>query len=120
MKKNVFLLILGAIFGVLTYSSCEESEEDQLLRKNLIEQTYQERITKYRQSVYDKCRKSILATAKIISDSTLLDNARNIKVVDSIQRPPKPLKPGFPEPKSINDSSEVAPFLPEAPQDSIN
>ncbi len=120
MKKNIFLIVLGAIFGLLTYSSCEESEEDKLLRKALIEKTYQERVGKYKQQVYNKCRKDILATAKIISDSTLLDNARNIKVVDSIQRPPKPLKPGFPEPKSIDDSSEVAPFLPEAPLDTIN
>ncbi len=120
MKKNHLLLAIVALFGLLGYASCGASEEDQLLKEALIEQTYQDRVAKYEKEHHKKCRKNVLTTAKILADSTLLDNARNIKVVDSIQRPPKPLKPGFPEAKSLDDSLEIAPFLEKPSLDTIN
>ena len=108
---NYFSGILSLIFLAMLLSSCQ-SEAEKLRRQELVDRTLEERLAEYRQASYDNCRKDILAKAKMIADSTLLANAIYVKVFDSLPRPPKPQKPGTPQPKTLKDTLGLAPILP--------
>jgi len=120
MNRKLLIAMIGIFLCVSGFYSCGPTEEELLQRKALVQQTYLKRLAKYKQEHRNRCRREILKEAKIIADSTLLANARNVKVVDSIPRPPKPIKPGLPTPKSLDDSLEIEPFLTEPTLDSIN
>lgn len=107
---SIYLCFLF-LYGVFAASACNK-EEKYLQKKAMMEAALEEKLINYKTNHAEKCRTNIMAKAKIIVDSTMLANARNIKVVDSLDRPPKPTKPGVPTPKSLTDTSEVAPLLP--------
>lgn len=108
MKKSIFPLIF---FSLLFFGACE-SEEQRQKRRAIIQQAYEERIAQYQADHTKKCRQEVMELAKFIADSTMLSRARNIKVVDSLGRPPKPNKPLPPPTKILEDTLEVAPLLP--------
>lgn len=111
MKKRIFALGLFALLGLFSLLSCED-EEHQEKRRAMIHEAFEKRIATYRKDHARKCRREVMEFAKLIVDSTMLARARNIKVVDSLSRPPKPGKPSPPPPKILEDTLEVAPLLP--------
>ena len=56
-----------------------------------------------------KCREDVLEAAAAIVDSTLIVNARQHK--DSLNRPPRPLKPINPDFEAPEDTVPVAPLV---------
>lgn len=108
--KSKYWMMLSFL-TLLLFLSCDD-EEARKKRRALIKEAYLHKLALYKSTHAAKCREKVLAQAKIIADSTMLANARNIKVVDSLSRPPKPIKPGPPVPKKLEDSLEVAPLLP--------
>ncbi len=118
MKKR--LLPLGLLLLlVLSYSACRKGPKP-LSREARIQNTIDERLRQYRVSHQDRCRKNIMSLAKKQVDSTMLANARNLKVVDTIQRPPKPVRPELPDVKTLEDTLEVAPLLPIDSSEGVN
>ena len=89
-------------------------------RETLVQNAIDKRLRQYRQSHEERCMRNVFSTAKKQVDSTMLANARNLKVVDTIPRPPKPSKPGLPEGKTLTDTLEVAPLLPIDSTERVN
>ena len=118
MKKRWLPLGLLLLLG-LTYAACRKNP-DLPSRETLIQNAIDKRLGQYRQSHEDRCLRNVLSLAKKQVDSTMLANARNLKVVDTIPRPPKPSKPGLPEGKTLTDTLEVAPLLPIDSTERVN
>jgi hypothetical protein len=109
MIGGILLLLLA-----LSFASC--IREDDPRRQVLIEAKVKERLDEYQQVHRNRCYNEVLKAALVIVDSTMLDNAQGIRVIDSIPRPPKPERPLPPEKKILKDTLQIAPLLPDSLQ----
>lgn len=111
MKKQSRTLILLTGMFVL---SCQTDES--VLIQQMIDQKVEERLQNYIALEKQRCKVRVLEEASRIADSLLRENPVFI-TLDSLQRPPVPLKPVRPEFERRKDSILIAPIIP--PKDSI-
>ena len=110
----VFRILL--ISGILLSVACERKSDQEAVQA-LIEQTVEERLTKYRKIRYNKCREQVLEEANRLADSILIAQARLAR--DTMSKPQKPDRPDRPEIKQLLDTTPIAPFLEFLRQDSL-
>lgn len=104
MKKIIFLL-----FSLLYLCiGCTEPERRTLTKQEVIENAVQEKITRWRTSLRNKCAEDVLTAAGAITDSVLIARAR--LDTDSIPKPLRPIKPEKPEVKNPKDTLPIAPL----------
>lgn len=103
-RKNSFYL---AIFCLLL---CACKEDDTALRQQMIEQQIQERLQNYIEVEQRRCRTKVMEEASNLADSLLRANPVFIRL-DSLQRPPVPIKPNRPEFERRKDSIKIEPII---------
>ncbi len=79
-------------------------------KKQLMDESLQEKLDKYTSIQIQKCDKKILNRAQSIVDSILLKEAQE-KTIDTFDRPTKPSKPNRPELKVPKDTTAVEPLF---------
>jgi len=79
-------------------------------KKQLMDESLQEKLNKYTKVQFQKCEKRILNRAQAIVDSILLKEAQE-KTIDTFDRPPKPFKPTRPTLKVPKDTTAVEPLF---------
>ena len=99
--------IIG-IFLLLLMSGCQE--KDDAIIQELIDQRIEERLTEYIMLEKQRCLARLLEEASAFADSILRANPVLIKL-DSLQRPPVPLKPIKPTFERRKDSVKIAPII---------
>ena len=97
------LLILG----------CQD--KDDIIIKQLIDQRIEKRLNEYITVEKQRCAARLLEEASELADSLLRANPVMIQL-DSLQRPPVPIKPTKPIFERRTDSVKIAPIIP--PKDS--
>jgi hypothetical protein len=75
----------------------------------VIEEKVQERLAEFKRVIDLRCREKMLEEAGLIADSLVLMQARLKK--DTLQRPVRPVRPGEPELKTLNDSLPLKPLF---------
>lgn len=109
MAKDISWLVVIA----LTFSSCGGKSGANPERMAYIEKQVEERINEYKSIIDERCMERILEEANRQTDSILLVKAR-LERGDSLNKPPRPDKPGKPEVKTIIDSVPVAPLFKDS------
>ena len=79
-------------------------------KEQLIEESIQKRLDKYKITIAEKCESDVQKRAMEIVDSLLLREAQ-VKTVDTFVRPPKPQKPSKPTVKTAKDTALVKPLF---------
>jgi|APTNR8051073442_1049403.scaffolds.fasta_scaffold00229_42 hypothetical protein len=77
--------------------------------EKVIAEKVQERVDEFRRSQQADCQQRARLEAGLLADSILLERARLLR--DTSYRPPRPLKPGQPELKTLSDSLRLAPLF---------
>ncbi len=102
------LIVLFVLF--LVYMNKEEKQDV----KDLVAIVVKENSTSFRHQKADECRASVLEKANIITDSLMLEIARQrILTQDSLIAPERPGKPHIPAVKSQLDTAKVKPLFEE-------
>jgi hypothetical protein len=103
MQRSITLiLILAAVL-----SACESATHVDI--EAVIEENVQERLAEFKRVIDLRCREKMLEEAGLIADSLVLLQARLKK--DTLHRPPRPVRPGEPELKTLNDSLPLKPLF---------
>lgn len=101
--RRLITFILLCFFG-----ACAQ-EKDNAVREQMILQTVEERVDRYKEEKRNSCRQKVLKEAGAIVDSILLAEARLKR--DTSGKPVIPDKPEKPEIVPIKDSLPVRPFF---------
>lgn len=80
-------------------------------RNVLIAMSLQSKVDKYTKMVRDRCMDKVMAEAKEIADSIAFIKADSLMILDTLTRPPKPIKPEKPLKKPLRDSQAVKPLF---------
>lgn len=94
----------------LVFFSCEK--DDSVLRRQMIDEQVESRLQLYFNAEKKRCRDKILEEASMLADSILRANPVFI-TLDSLQRPPIPIRPAPPEFERKKDSIKIEPILPK-------
>ncbi len=102
-----FLLIaLGLIVG------CGPPDHS-ALQAVMMEERLDDRLSKFIANEKEKCRTELMAEASLLADSLLRATNPILIQIDSIKKPPKPIKPAQPDFERPQDSMEIAPIIPK-------
>jgi hypothetical protein len=102
------MLYAALLAGLATACSDGQSRTDIDVEKVIAEKV-QERVDEFRRSQWADCQQRARLEAGLLADSILLERARLLR--DTSYRPPRPLKPGQPELKTLSDSLRLAPLF---------
>lgn len=100
--------IIWVSFGLLLF---ECQDKDDIIIKQLIDQRIERRLSEYISVERQRCTERLLEEASQLADSLLRANPVMIQL-DSLQRPPVPLKPTKPTFERRTDSVKIAPIIP--------
>ncbi|NND09416.1 MAG: hypothetical protein HKN87_23835 [Saprospiraceae bacterium] len=95
------------IFGVII-SACTDDRD--AIAQQIIASRIQERLQTYISIEVEKCWQEMHTEASLTADSLIRLDPILVKL-DSLQRPPKPVKPNMPAFQRKKDSIEIAPLL---------
>jgi hypothetical protein len=101
--RNIFVALL------LIQISCGEPDHE-ALSQALIQRRVSEKINTFIAKEKEKCRNDLLIEASAAADSTLRANPILIQI-DSLQKPPKPIKPPNPSFSRPKDTIRIEPIL---------
>ena len=101
-------LLTTAILFILLFTAFQDVE--MMTKEQFIQMHLNEKFQKYKRDNERKCRKKAIEQATQIVDSILISQARNIRI-DTVQRPPKPIKPNRPNILSPNDTTPIRPVI---------
>ncbi|MBK8502029.1 MAG: hypothetical protein IPL46_07385 [Saprospiraceae bacterium] len=99
-----FALVCACLIG-----SCKVDNSVQV--QMLINQQVKKRLHEYIEAEKKRCRVKILEEASTLADSILRANPVFI-ALDSLQRPPVPIRPPRPEFERKTDSIKIEPIIP--------
>jgi hypothetical protein len=99
--KTLILLLLSLSFA------CESSTHVDI--DAVIEENVAERLNEFQRVVNLRCRNRALEEAGLLADSIIIAGAR--QKLDTMQRPPRPLRPDQPILLELKDSFELAPLF---------
>jgi hypothetical protein len=102
-NKTILVFLLILLFG------CEDKDESVI--KEMIDQRIEKRLNEYITIEKQRCKTRLLEEASVIADSLLRANPVMIQL-DSLQRPPVPIKPTKPTFERRTDSVKIAPIIP--------
>ncbi len=105
-NRNKALLILSC----LILMSCQK-DDDRILAQRKIDQQISDRLNVFINLEKKRCEVKIMEEANRIADSILRESPVFI-MLDSLQRPPVPLKPIRPEFEKRKDSIRIVPIIP--------
>lgn len=105
MNKIISLLILS-----LAWVSCDDDRD--AMAQQIITSRVQDRLNKYISIELDKCWQKLNADASLAADSLIRVDPILVKL-DSLQRPPKPVKPSMPIFQRKKDSVQIGPLVTE-------
>ena len=108
MKKIKPYLLITAILLTLLFTAFQDSE--MMTKEQFVEKHLNEKLQKYKNDKAKKCRQKAIDKANEIVDSILIAQARNIRI-DTVQRPPKPIKPNRPNILTPNDTTPIRPVI---------
>ena len=91
--------------------ACGQADQG-ILMQELMDRRVHERLTTFIESEKSKCKSSLLKEASQVADSILRANPILIQI-DSLMKPPKPLKPPNPNFIRPDDTIKIAPVLPK-------
>lgn len=107
LKKIVSIRVLFIILIINIFSACDPPKGK--TKSEVIEERIAHRMSNWLHTYNKKCREEALDAAAIIVDSTLIVNARRHK--DTLNRPPRPMKPDNPNFVAPEDSIPIAPLV---------
>jgi len=108
MRQYFFFIIF------LLATACQPSYDKEAIVRQLMDETIQARIQSYKDIRAERCWDGLMREANRLADSILFVEAK--LAIDTITRPPIPVKPIPPEKKILKDSTPVKPFLPDTIQ----
>ena len=108
MLKYKPYLLITAILLTLLFTAFQDSE--MMTKEQFVQIHLNEKLQKYKIEKAKKCRQKAIDQATQIVDSILISQARNIRI-DTVQRPPKPIKPSRPNILSPNDTTPIRPVI---------
>jgi hypothetical protein len=108
MRPYFFFIIF------LLTTACQPSYDKEAIVSQLMDEAIQERIQSYKAIRAERCWDGLMREANRLADSILFVEAK--LSIDTINRPPIPVKPVAPEKKILKDSTPVKPFLPDTIQ----
>lgn len=116
MKKTIsHIVIFNLLISCLCYSGCRTSQQETPEeRKERIEKAVAQKFAKRRTERMLECKKSAIRVAELRVDSMLLAQAKSTSV-DTIIKPPKPIKPDQPLINSPKDSTDIKPLFENIP-----
>lgn len=97
------------MFTCLLFMSCQK--DDRILAQRKIDQQISDRLNTFISLEKRRCEVKIMEEANRIADSILRESPVFI-MLDSLQRPPVPLKPIRPEFEKRKDSIRIVPIIP--------
>lgn len=107
------LFIIGIVF--LTIISCDKTPIESIgERQDRIDAAVIEKLEERRKLKKSACKKNALVLAEKKVDSILLAEAKLI-TIDTINKPPVPIKPSAPEILIPKDSTPVKPLFEDVP-----
>ena len=92
----------------MLFTAFQDSE--MMTKEQFIQMHLNEKLQKYKSDSGKKCRQKAIDQATQIVDSILIAQARNIRI-DTVQRPPKPIKPTRPNILTPNDTTPIRPVI---------
>ncbi len=101
MSKVVWILVLCMYWG------CVDDRDD--IAQEIIRSRIESRLGTYIKGEVRKCWEDLLIDASLAADSLIRTDPILVKL-DSLQRPPKPVKPSPPLFERKKDSVEIAPI----------
>jgi len=104
MKKEWLLVIVAGLAFIIFSAFQKESPKDR------IEEEVNKKVEKYRDLEMKRCRKKMFERAGLMADSLLMARSRS-KAIDTLVKPPIPIRPNRPEVLYPKDSTPLAPFL---------
>lgn len=105
-NRNKALVMLSC----LILMSCQK-DDDRILAQRKIDQQISDRLNTFINLEKRRCEVKIMEEANRIADSILRESPVFI-MLDSLQRPPVPLKPIRPEFEKRKDSIRIVPIIP--------
>ena len=115
MKKRYYWFLFPLIAAVVLLSTAfQESPQDKraLEIQALINAEIAERVSKYRKSRMDRCRRNIMKEANRQADSMMIAKVKTLQLIDTLTRPDRKERPILPELLNPIDTSPAAPLLP--------
>lgn len=103
--KYLFIPLLLISFGFYQVENIK-MDKSKIGFTPLMHQTYERKVNEYINNRRQKCLEKILLDAETYVDSVII-NEINIKLLDTIIFPEKPLKPEFPKKIILKDTSIV-------------
>ena len=104
-SKYIFIPLLLFSFGFYQVESIK-MDKSRIGFTPLMHKTYEDKVTSYINTRKHKCLEKILLDAETYVDSIII-NEINIKLLDTIIFPEKPLKPDFPNRIILEDTTIV-------------
>lgn len=116
MKRTIsHIVIFNLMISFLFTFGCRKSQQETPeARKERIEKAVAEKFAKRRAERMLECKKNAIRIAELRVDSMLLAQAKLIPV-DTIDKPPVPIKPDQPIITLPKDSTEIKPLFEEIP-----
>lgn len=106
-KISLKMIFLCSIL-VLT-AACQQGADREGAIEQMMDEALANRINRYKKARANRCKEGLVNEANRIVDSILQYEIK--MATDTIEKPPKPLKPAGKEKKVLEDTTPVQPFL---------
>lgn len=110
MRSFAYLLFSVKFFVLVFILLCCSSFQQVVTHEMLVQNKLEEKLDRYKADQLRNCRKKILKEAIAKVDSMLISQAK-IQTVDTVAKPPLPIKPIKPVIKRATDTGEIKPVL---------
>ncbi len=102
-------IIIGICFLSVSFLLKEEGPDNSEQVSSLVQKELEKKLSKYKKNKRDACLKKVLRDAEIHVDSIIIKEI-NIRVVDTLVFPEKPVRPNYPKEIVLNDSVKIEPL----------
>lgn len=104
------ILLISFAIGSLVLMSFYQKDTLKEPTPTLVQKAFEEKISIFLQNRKEKCLEKILEDAEAYVDSIIISEI-NVKLLDTLIFPEKPLRPDFPSKIILNDSTKIEPIV---------